>query len=159
MHRSQLTDGFVSQRTVERNHRPQNKLSSRPERSEVEGPAVDSSSIKYKWKRPLPFVIPSGHGPLGPPKVMKNTFCLATALQGSAALPFVIPSAAEGSAVPRTSLGNVFRRSEADGICRFSPPASNPNGSATPCVKSRIFSGPKTGNLFDVGQVLPNRIS
>src|SRR5271156_7237972 len=31
------------------------ELSSRPERSEVEGPAVDSSSIKYKWKRP-PFL-------------------------------------------------------------------------------------------------------
>jgi hypothetical protein len=38
------------------------KLSSRPERSEVEGPAVDSCSIKYKWKRP-PSLIPSGHGP------------------------------------------------------------------------------------------------
>jgi hypothetical protein len=116
----------------------------------------------------LSFVIPSGHGPFGPPKVMKNTFCLATALQGSAALSFVIPrgcdfftgmsiflghtyllpkyelssrpersavegpavlsistqrlmearpsplsssSAAEGSAVPRTFPGNVFRLS------------------------------------------------
>ena len=28
------------------------------------------------------------------------------------ALPFVIPSAAEGSAVPRTFLGNVFRQSD-----------------------------------------------
>jgi hypothetical protein len=35
-------------------------------------------------------------------------------LYGSAALPFVIPSAAEGSAVPRTFLGNVFRRSDPD---------------------------------------------
>ena len=25
----------------------------------MEGPAVASSSIKYKWKRPVPFVIPS----------------------------------------------------------------------------------------------------
>src|SRR5580658_817282 len=30
---------------------PKYELSSRPERSEVEGPAVASSSIKYKWKR------------------------------------------------------------------------------------------------------------
>ena len=54
----------------------------------------------------------------GPPKEMKNTlkntFCPSTALDGSVALPFVIPSAAEGSAVPRTFPGNVFRRSEAE---------------------------------------------
>ena len=43
---------------------------------------------------------------------MKNGFCSANALNGIAALPFVIPSAAEGSAVPRTIPGNVFRRSE-----------------------------------------------
>jgi hypothetical protein len=48
---------------------------------------------------------------LRPTKEMKNAFCSATALYGSAALPFVIPSAAEGSAVPRTFLGNVFRQS------------------------------------------------
>jgi hypothetical protein len=36
---------------------------------------------------------------LGPPKVMKNAFCPATALHESAPLPFVIPSEAEGSAV------------------------------------------------------------
>jgi hypothetical protein len=43
---------------------------------------------------------------------MKNAFCLATALHGSVALPFVIPirSAAEGSAVLRTFPGNVFDR-------------------------------------------------
>jgi hypothetical protein len=36
----------------------------------------------------------------------------ATTLYRTVALPFVIPrSAAEGSAVPRTSLGNVFRPS------------------------------------------------
>src|SRR3984957_5717726 len=29
---------------------PKHELSSRPERSEVEGPAVDSPSIKCKWK-------------------------------------------------------------------------------------------------------------
>ena len=45
---------------------------------------------------------------------MKDTFCAATAFHGSTALSFVIPSAAEGSAVPRTFLGNVFRRSEAE---------------------------------------------
>src|SRR5580658_3376197 len=36
---------------------------------------------------------------------------------GSAALPFVIPSAAEGSAVPRTFPGNVIRQSAAEWIC------------------------------------------
>jgi hypothetical protein len=39
------------------------------------------------------------HGPFGPPKMMKNAFYPATALHGSIALPFFIPSAAEGSAV------------------------------------------------------------
>jgi hypothetical protein len=43
------------------------------------------------------------HGPCGPPKVMKNAFSPATALHGSAALPFVIRSEAEGSAVLRTN--------------------------------------------------------
>jgi hypothetical protein len=44
----------------------------------------------------------------GPPKEMKNTFCPATRLHGIVALPFVIPSGAEGSAVLRTFPGNVF---------------------------------------------------
>jgi hypothetical protein len=35
----------------------------------------------------------------------------ATTLYLTVALSFVIPSEAEGSAVPRTSLGNVFRQS------------------------------------------------
>jgi hypothetical protein len=35
----------------------------------------------------------------------------ATTLYRTVALSFVIPSEAEGSAVPRTSLGNVFRPS------------------------------------------------
>jgi len=46
----------------------------------------------------------------GSPKVMKNTFYPAVALHGSIALPFVIPSAAEGSAVLRPNPGNVFRQ-------------------------------------------------
>jgi hypothetical protein len=33
----------------------------------------------------------------------------ATTFYGTVALSFVIPSEAEGSAVPRTCLGNVFR--------------------------------------------------
>jgi len=32
------------------------------------------------------------HGPAAPPKVMKNAFYPATTLDGSVALPFVIPS-------------------------------------------------------------------
>jgi hypothetical protein len=54
-----------------------------------------------------------------PPKVMKNAFCPATALHGSVTLPFVIPSEAEGSAVPRTIPGNVFRQHSARDL-RFS---------------------------------------
>ena len=38
--------------------------------------------------------------------------CLAAAVEESASLPFVIPSAAEGPAVQRTFLENVFRPSE-----------------------------------------------
>jgi hypothetical protein len=49
---------------------------------------------------------------------MKNAFCSATALHGSVALPFVIPSAAEGSAVPRTFPGNDFRQSAGCPILR-----------------------------------------
>jgi hypothetical protein len=37
----------------------------------------------------------------------------ATTFYGTAALSFVIPSEAEGSAVPRTLRGNVFRQSVA----------------------------------------------
>jgi hypothetical protein len=44
----------------------------------------------------------------------ENAFCAATAVHGSVALPFVIPSVAEGSAVPRTIPGNVFRQSVAE---------------------------------------------
>jgi hypothetical protein len=40
--------------------------------------------------------------------VMKNAFYPSTALHGSVAFPFVIPSEAEGSAVPRTIPGNMF---------------------------------------------------
>ena len=43
----------------------------------------------------------------GSAEVDENGFRSATAFYGSATLPFVIPSAAEGPAVPRTSLGNV----------------------------------------------------
>ena len=38
----------------------------------------------------------------------ENAFHPATTLHGSGAFPFVIPSAAEGSAVLRTIPGNVF---------------------------------------------------
>jgi hypothetical protein len=65
---------------------------------------------------------------LWPPKVMKNGFCSATALHGGVALPFVIPSAAEGSAVPRTLRGNVFRQSVAEGTAV----SSSSNGYESP---------------------------
>jgi hypothetical protein len=38
----------------------------------------------------------------------KNSFGSATTFHRKVALSFVIPSGAEGSAVPRTFLGNVF---------------------------------------------------
>jgi hypothetical protein len=50
---------------------------------------------------------------LRPLKVMKNGFCSATTLNGSAALPFVISTGAQRSGeicVRGTSLGNVFGR-------------------------------------------------
>jgi hypothetical protein len=40
--------------------------------------------------------------------MMKGAIISATGLNGSAALPFVIPSEAEGSAVQPTTRGNVF---------------------------------------------------
>jgi hypothetical protein len=48
---------------------------------------------------------------LWPTEVMKKRFGPATTLCGTADLSFVIPSEAEGSAVPRTFRGNVFRQS------------------------------------------------
>jgi hypothetical protein len=48
---------------------------------------------------------------LRPTQGDEKHFCSATALYGSVALPFVIPSEAEGSAVPPTFPGNVFRES------------------------------------------------
>jgi hypothetical protein len=50
-------------------------------------------------------------GPFGSPKEMKNTFRPATALRGSVAVPFVIPSEAEGSVVLQARLGRVVRGS------------------------------------------------
>jgi hypothetical protein len=38
---------------VVRNYRFRSNLSSRPERSAVEGPAVRSINVKIKWKRAL----------------------------------------------------------------------------------------------------------
>jgi hypothetical protein len=78
----------------------------------------------------------------GPPKVMKNTFCPPIALLGSIALPFVIPSVAEGSAVPRTIPGNVFRQSAAKWRdLLLTHPASNPNGSAPPLCHPECSRG------------------
>jgi hypothetical protein len=76
-------------------------------------------------------------GPARPPKVMKNTLGLATALYGSIALPFVIPSEAEGSAVPRTRPGNVFRPSVAEWTYgSVLPSTSNVEAKPTPGAQS-----------------------
>jgi hypothetical protein len=47
---------------------------------------------------------------LRPTQGDEKRFGPPTTLYGAVALPFVIPSEAEGSAVPRTSRGNVFLR-------------------------------------------------
>jgi hypothetical protein len=79
------------------------KRSGEPALSEVEwGPAGLSTSRRMHTEAPaLPFVIPT-EVPMGllPTQRMKNGLYLATALHGSVALSFVIPSEAEGSAVP-----------------------------------------------------------
>ncbi len=46
---------------------------------------------------------------LRPTQGDENRLLSSNRYHGSVALSFVIPSEAEGSAVPRTSLGNVFR--------------------------------------------------
>ena len=48
----------------------------------------------------------------GPPKVMKKRLGRAPTLYGTVALSFVIPSEAEGSAVPRTILEMFFNRAQ-----------------------------------------------
>jgi hypothetical protein len=80
------------------------------------------SSNRSPWKGRLPLCHPErSRGICGSAdlswkcfstEVMKNAFCPATALHGGVAFPFVIPSAAEGSAV-QTFRGNVFRQSAA----------------------------------------------
>jgi hypothetical protein len=66
-----------------------------------------------KGKRGAP--IESGERKASPTQDDENAFIPATALQVCIALPFVIPSEAEGSAVPRSIPGNVFHeRSEVD---------------------------------------------
>ena len=47
---------------------------------------------------------------LRPTEAEEKRLGSATTFYGTVALSFVIPSEAEGSAVPRTCLGNVFRR-------------------------------------------------
>ena len=47
----------------------------------------------------------------------------ASDVDGSAALPFVIPTEAEGSAVPRTSPGNFFQ--QCGGICDVLHPSKS----------------------------------
>jgi hypothetical protein len=69
-----------------------------------------------------PFVTPRNHGPAAHPKVKENGFCLATAPNESAALPFVIPRACDffrdwqfflGTRIPCFSMNCHPDRSEA----------------------------------------------
>src|ERR1700678_2602829 len=106
---------------------PPSPLSSRPKRSEVEGSAVPSSTTHAEWKRhpPLchpdrseaerrdlrsphpqtraewklrsPLFHPDRSGGICSPLIHKPM------LNGSSALPFVIPTGAEGSAVPSST--------------------------------------------------------
>jgi hypothetical protein len=104
---------------------PPSPLSSRPKRSEAEGSAVrpsDSPNLPYQTSTPNRSVIPTGAKRSG------GTCCSSSSasdLNGSPTLPFVIPTEAEGSAVQRTSRGNVFdrahprRRTGQDSACPF----------------------------------------
>ncbi len=109
----------------------------------MEGPAVDPRRYQTLMEAP-PFPLSSrvDMGPARPPKGMKNTFCLATALHGSVALSFFIPSAAEGSAV-----GFTDHRSQGSTNLTFVilTGAQRVEG---PAINSLIFSGPKTCNLI-----------
>src|ERR1700722_5896223 len=71
-------------------------LSSRPERSVVERSAVQRTFPGNDFR-------PEKSWAFGPPKVMKNTFCSATTLNGSAALP-LLSSRPERSVVERSAV-------------------------------------------------------
>ncbi len=87
-----------------------------------------SSIIQWMHARPWPnkFVISTGvvMG-LRSTQGDEKRFGPATTLYGTVALPFVIPSAAEGSTVPRTLPGNVFRPSVAEWRDLRFPPCSH----------------------------------
>jgi hypothetical protein len=75
----------------------------------------------HPW--PNKFVISTGVAMgLRPTQGDEKRLGPATTLYGTVALSFVIPSEAEGSAVPRTLPGNVFRSGQRSGeICGFLP--------------------------------------
>ena len=106
-----------------------------PERSRMGTCCSSASCRNAHGSDTLPFVIPSVDGPFGHASVMKNSFCLATALQGSVALPFVIQrgcdfcgmtiSLGHSHTLPKYELSSRPERSEVD--LRLTHPASNAN--------------------------------
>jgi hypothetical protein len=61
----------------------------------------------------------------------------ATTLYGTVALSFVIPSEAEGPAVPRTFRGNVFRKSAARLQKNLLPLSTRPQNRTTVHISNR----------------------
>src|SRR5271156_1283331 len=142
---------------------PPSPLSSRPERSAVERSAVQWSVLGNVFRQ-------RSHGPLGPPKVMKNGSCTATTVDGGTALPFVISTGAQrsgeicGSVVRSwecfsTEESWAFGPTQGDekrllysNDCRWRhrPPLCHLDRSAAQWRDLR-FSGPFLGMFFDRG--------
>src|SRR6202020_917466 len=98
---------------------------------------LDRSAAQWRdlrCQRSLPGNVfrPEKSWAFGPPKAMKNGFCSATTLHGSAARPFVISTGAQRSGeicgVSGPPLGNVFRPEES---WAFGPPKAMKSGSCS----------------------------
>jgi hypothetical protein len=117
-------------------------LSSRPEESWAFGPTQGDEKRSLisnfsRWKRPssLCHLDRRGHGPAGPPKVMKNGSCSATTVPGSTALPFVISTGAQSSGEICGPFLEVFFRQRNHG------PSAHPRRRKTASVQQRLSPG------------------
>ena len=103
------------------------------------------------WQRPFPpqqpspFCHPECWMGLRPNYEDENGFCSATSLPGSAALSFVISTGAQRSgetSVWMPLLGNVFRRSEAEGSAVLLPKQMFLVASSRPAAHPFPFNNP-----------------
>src|SRR5258708_15453414 len=96
------------------------------------------------------------HWPTGPPKVMKNALCPATALHGSFALPFVIPTELGGRV--RSAITQFTVSAEIEGcpsLLRPGIPATNLQWKPTfPFVSL----GPKRSGASAVPRTFPGNV-